>query len=81
MKVVPEGSLSSKKMIEIAVMFSNVTVNKTTDIVIDDSERNEDTASELSTDDAYSSMHFRGAKRNNKNGFSKSLENSLGYLP
>ena len=52
MKVVPEGSLSSKKMIEIAVMFSNVTVNQTTDIVIDDSERNEDTVSELSTDDA-----------------------------
>ena len=77
----PEGALSAKKTTEIAAMFSNIKLNQTTDIVIDDSEATEDTASELSTDDAYSSMHFRGAKRNNKNGFSKSLENSLGYLP
>jgi hypothetical protein len=82
-KAVPEGALSAKKTTEIAAMFSNIKLNQTTDIVIDDSEVTEDTASELSTDDAYSSMHYRGAARNNKNGFSKrsELENSLGYLP
>lgn len=80
-KAVPEGALSAKKTTEIAAMFSNIKLNQTTDIVIDDSEATEDTASELSTDDAYSSMHFRSAARNKKNVFSKSLENSLGYLP
>lgn len=80
-KAVPEGALSAKKTTEIAAMFSNIKLNQTTDIVIDDSEVTEDTASELSTDDAYSSMHFRGNARNNKDGFSKTLENSLGYLP
>ncbi|XP_032778963.2 uncharacterized protein LOC116917561 isoform X2 [Daphnia magna] len=82
-KTVPEGALSAKKTTEIAAMFSNIKLNQTTDIVIDDSEVTEDTASEISTDDAYSSMHYRGAVRNNKNGFSKrsELENSLGYLP
>ncbi len=83
--LVPEGALAAKKTTEIAAMFSNLKLNQTTDIVIDDSEAtttDQDTASELSTDDAYSSMHYRGKHhRNNKNGFSKSLENSLGYLP
>ena len=79
-KVAPEGALAAKKTTEIAAMFSNIKLNQTTDIVIDESEATEDTASEISTDDAYSSMHYR-ANRNNKNGFSKSMENSLGYLP
>lgn len=87
--VVAEGALSAKKTTEIAAMFSNIKLNQTTDIVIDneDSEAasttDQDSASEMSTDDAYSSMHFRGGHnhRNNKNGFSKSMENSLGYLP
>lgn len=78
-KVGPEGALAAKKTTEIAAMFSNIKLNQTTDIVIDESEATEDTASEISTDDAYSSMHYRA--RNNKNGFSKSMENSLGYLP
>lgn len=85
----PEGALAAKKTTEIAAMFSNIKLNQTTDIVIDDSEvttTDQDTASELSTDDAYSSMHYRGGKhhphgRNNKAGFSRSMENSLGYLP
>ena len=51
-KAVPEGALSAKKTTEIAAMFSNIKLNQTTDIVIDDSEATEDTASELSTDDA-----------------------------
>ena len=86
--VVAEGALSAKKTTEIAAMFSNLKLNQTTDIVIDDSEAasttDQDSASELSTDDAYSSMRYRGGHphhHNNKNGFSKSLENSLGYLP
>lgn len=75
----PEGALAAKKTTEIAAMFSNIKLNQTTDIVIDESEATEDTASEISTDDAYSSMHYR--KNNKKNGFTRSLENSLGYLP
>ena len=63
-------------------MFSNIKLNQTTDIIIDDSEVTEDTASELSTDDAYSSMRrFRSNQTTKKNGFTKSMENSLGYLP
>lgn len=80
-KSVPEGALAAKKTTEIAAMFSNIKLNQTTDIIIDDSEATEDTASELSTDDAYSSMRFRINQGKNKAGFTKSMENSLGYLP
>ena len=80
-KAVPEGALAAKKTTEIAAMFSNIKLNQTTDIIIDDSEATEDTASELSTDDAYSSMRFRSNQGKNKAGFTKSMENSLGYLP
>lgn len=81
-KAVPEGALAAKKTTEIAAMFSNIKLNQTTDIIIDDSEVTEDTASELSTDDAYSSMRrFRSNQNTKKNGFTKSMENSLGYLP
>lgn len=76
----PEGILSVKKTAEIAAMFSNLKLNQTTDIVIDANSTTEvDTESELSTDDAYSSMRFRATRNNN--GFSNVLEDSLGYLP
>ena len=74
----PEGVLSVKKTTEIAAMFSNLKLNQTTDIIIDDNTTEDTDASELSTDDAYSSMKYKGKR--NKN-FSKSMENSLGYLP
>ena len=75
----PEGVLSVKKTTEIAAMFSNLKLNQTTDIIIDQSTAEDTDASELSTDDAYSSMKYRG--RIGKHGYSKSMENSLGYLP
>ena len=73
-----EGVLSVKKTAEIAAMFSNLKLNQTPDIIIDNSAT-EDTCSDISTDDAYSSMRFRGNR--NQNGFSNALEDSLGYLP
>ena len=73
--------LSVKKSTEIAAMFSNLKLNQTTDIIIDQSTAEETDASELSTDDAYSSMKYRVDRGRNRNGFSKSMENSLGYLP
>ena len=73
--------LSVKKSTEIAAMFSNLKLNQTTDIIIDQSTADETDASELSTDDAYSSMKYRVDRGRNRNGFSKSMENSLGYLP
>lgn len=73
--------LSVKKSTEIAALFSNLKLNQTTDIIIDQSTTEDTDASELSTDDAYSSMKYRIDRGRSRNGFSKSMENSLGYLP
>lgn len=73
-----EGVLSVKKTAEIAAMFSNLKLNQTTDIIIDHSAT-EDTESDVSTDDAYSSMRFRPGHQ--ARAFSNGMENSLGYLP